>query len=590
MRLAVIDRELCNPDKCNKECYRFCPGVRMGEKTVTFEEGIPIISEVLCTGCGICVKKCPFKAIKIVNLPEALEHDLIHQYGPNGFRLFRLPIVKFGRVLGIVGRNGTGKTTAVNILSGKLNPNFGKEKEATVEEVLEYFRGTILHDYFKMLYDKRIRVSLKPQPVYLLPRVVKGKVKSLLSKVDERGKLDEVVERLDLKEALNRDVKELSGGELQRLAIAATSLKDAHVYIFDEPSSYNDVYQRLRLAKFIRGFLSERKAVIVVDHDLAFLDYLSDEVSVVYGDPGAYGIFSRPESVRTGINVFLDGYIPADNVRFRDRSITFEKRTPPKATIDEGYIITEYTKLVKELNGFTLTVEPGKINRGEVIGILGPNAIGKTTFVRMLVGELEPDSGEFLVQAGELSYKPQYLSHDFEGTVRDFLFKAGGNDAFSEFNMSSLIHPLGLDKLMERNVKDLSGGELQKLYVTACLIKDADVYLLDEPSAFIDVEDRLTLATAINRYIKMRGKTGVVVDHDLILVDCVSDRIMVFDGEPGVNGVAHTPTDKRSGFNMFLKDVGITIRREPKTGRPRINKEGSRLDRLQKEKGEYFYE
>ncbi len=561
----------------------------MEEQTIVFKGNKPIINEVLCTGCGICVKKCPFGAIKIINLPEELSTDLIHQYGPNGFRLFRLPIIKPGKVMGIVGRNGIGKTTAINILSGKLMPNFGREREATKEEVLEYFRGTQMQKYFKSLYDGLLKVSLKPQPVFLLPRVVKGRVSKLLRRVDERGLLDVISQKLGLTTALNKDIEELSGGELQRLAIAAASLKDADVYFFDEPSSYNDVYERLKIARFIRSLVSEKRAVVVVDHDLAFLDYLSDEVIVVYGDPGAYGIFSKPESVRKGINIFLDGYIPTDNIRFREMRIMFEKRAPLTTTVQEE-IAVEYTDLEKRWDKFTLKAESGRIYKGEVIGILGPNATGKTTFIRILAGEIKPDRGEFMVERTALSYKPQYLTQDYDGTVEEFILEKSEKNSISDFDTKSLIKPLNLEKLLERKIVDLSGGELQKTYIATCLMRDADIYLLDEPSAFIDVEDRLRLATAINRYIKLRGKTGVVVDHDLILADSVSDRIIVFDGKPGVNGHAYGPLDKRNGFNRFLKRVGITIRRDPHSGRPRINKEGSRLDRIQKEKGEYFYE
>ncbi|MFQ5710967.1 MAG: ribosome biogenesis/translation initiation ATPase RLI [Candidatus Geothermarchaeales archaeon] len=589
MRIAVVDRDVCNPEKCQRECYRFCPGVRMGERTIEFDgDGYPVINEVLCTGSGICVKKCPFKAIKIINLPDQLSEDLIHQYKPNGFRLFRLPNVSNGTITGIVGKNGTGKTTALKILFGSMKPNFGGEREATEEEVLEYFRGTSLHNYFKGLYDGQIKVALKPQAVYLIPNIAKGRVGELLRETDERDVLEEVVEDLSLKETLDKEVRDLSGGELQRVAIAAASLKDSSVYLFDEPSSFNDVYQRMAVAKYIRKLASDGRAVLVVEHDIAILDYMSDAISVVYGEPGAYGIFTRPEGVRVGINIFLDGYIPRDNIRFRGHSIEFEKKSPlsppPKQTI-----IIENTELVKKWQEFELRAEPGEIYKGEVLGILGANATGKTTLVRMLSREVKPDSGELMVEVEGLSHKPQYIQTDFEGTVEQFLLDRVGPKALSGQAQSLLIKPLNMTKLFERKVSDLSGGELQKLQIMACLLDEADVYLLDEPSAFIDVEDRLTIASAINRFIKSQDKTGIVVDHDLILVDLVADRITVFDGEPGVKGYASPPMGKRDAFNRFLKSVGVTVRRDPRNGRPRINKPDSRLDRGQRSRGEYFY-
>ncbi len=561
----------------------------MGEKTIIFgDDGKPIISEELCRGCGICTKRCPFNLIIIINLSEELKEDKIHQYGPNGFRLYKLPIPRKGAIVGLIGKNGTGKTTALNILSGKIKPNMGLiENPPDWDVIIDHFHGTELKDHFEKICNKELIVSFKPQTVYDLARFWKDDSLSLLKMFDEKGAINELIENLNLKECLHKPIKELSGGELQRLAVAICALKNADIYFFDEPSSYNDVYQRLSVAKVISSLAKQGKSVLLVEHDLTILDYLSDYVHILYGDPGAYGIVSGVMSARVGINALLDGYLPAENIRFRDNPITFDVFAPIGDSLQTPNII-EYTDLLKSYPTFKLKVSRGSLKEGEIIGILGGNALGKTTFMRIIAGEEKTDEGEVKCKA-RISYKPQYLYSESDEGVKTFLDKVSKGDLETSLIQSSIINPLRVNKLYDKSLKDLSGGELQKVAVTACLLREADVYALDEPSAFMDVEDRIAFAKAVQRFIKAQGKSAIIVDHDVQLIDIVSDSLMIFTGEQGVRGEATSPIEKEKGMNIFLKDLGITYRRDVDTGRPRVNKPGSKLDREQKEKESYYY-
>lgn len=588
MRVAVIDYDKCNPDKCGHFlCERVCPVNRMGGEAIIIDEENykPIIQEASCTGCGICVHKCPFNAITIVNLPEQLGEDCVHRYGVNGFVLYRLPVIKEGMVVGILGPNGIGKTTAVKILAGQLLPNLCGDNDSW-DNVIKAFRGNELQNYFEKLKNKEITPVVKPQYVDLIPKVVKGKVRDLLKRADERGIFNKVVKELELENILDREIQQLSGGELQRVAIAAAVLRDADFYFFDEPSSYLDIRQRLKAARFIRRLAEEGKSVLTVEHDLAVLDYLSDIIHVVYGKPGAYGIFSMPKGTRVGINIFLDGYLPDENVRFRPYEIRFTKLSERKG--QAGEVLVEYPHLVKDYESFKLEVEGGELYKGEVVGIVGPNGIGKTTFVKMLAGVEEPTEGKVEWEL-KVSYKPQYIKADYEGTVFELLSKIDASKLMSSFYKTELLNPLGIPELYDKSVNELSGGELQRVAITACLLRDADLYLLDEPSAYLDVEQRLAVSRAIRHLMEKNEKTALVVEHDVLMIDYISDRLIVFEGEPGRFGQATKPMGMREGMNRFLASVGITFRRDPDTGRPRANKEGSVKDREQKEKGEYYY-
>ncbi|HEY7368134.1 MAG TPA: ribosome biogenesis/translation initiation ATPase RLI [Nitrosopumilaceae archaeon] len=590
-RVAVLDRELCQPKKCGLECIKYCPVNKSGADCIILNEEIKKaqIDENICNGCGICVKVCPFDAITIVNLATELSKDKVHQYGINSFRLYKLPTPTKGEVVGLLGRNGMGKSTVVNILSGNLKPNLGKYDEPPEwDDILKYYSGTELKSHFEKIKDGNIKASIKPQQVYNIAEVFDGTTKDLLEKFDERGISNALVKELGLTNSLKNNLKELSGGELQRLAVAVTASKDADFYFFDEPSSYNDVFQRTSVARVIHGLAKIGKSVMVVEHDLTLLDYLSDYIDVLYGEPAAYGIVSGVLSTKVGINVFLDGYLPNENVRFRDKKFTFDASSSTTDEFQAGDEIISYPLLEKKFPAFSVTIEPGQVRKGEVLGIMGANALGKTTFMKMIAGVEKPDSGEINKKV-KIAYKPQYLTNDIDVEVVALLEKANGSQIEGSIEEEQIIEPLKIKKLYNKSVKNLSGGELQKVAVAACLLQKADVYALDEPSAFLDVEDRIAIAKFIQKFVRSYAKSAIIIDHDLQLMDLISDSMVIFEGTSGIQGHATSPLPKTKAMNKFLRSLEITFRRDEKSLRPRVNKTDSRLDKSQKESGNFYY-
>jgi len=572
------------------ECIKYCPVNKSGADCIILNEQInkAQIDEDICNGCGICVKVCPFDAITIINLATELGAEKIHQYGQNSFRLYKLPTPKKGEVVGLLGRNGMGKSTVINILSGNIKPNLGNyENPPDWDEILKYYSGTELKSHFEQIKNNQIKVSIKPQQVYQVSQAFDGTGKELLEKYDERGVTNQLIKELGLENSVDQSLKELSGGELQRLSVAVAASKDADFYFFDEPSSYNDVFQRIKVAKSIQNLTKIGKTVMVVEHDLTVLDFLSDYIEVLYGESAAYGIVSSVLSTKVGINVFLDGYLPNENVRFRDKKFIFNASSST-GKFQEGNYITTYPALEKKYPSFSVKIEPGNVRKGEVVGILGANALGKTTMMKMIAGVEKPDSGT-IDKKVKIAYKPQYLKSDTDVEVVSVLEEANGNQIEGSQEEEQIIEPLKIKKLYNKSIKNLSGGELQKVAIVTCLLQKVDLYALDEPSAFLDVEDRIAVAKFIQKFVRSYGKSAIIIDHDLQLMDLISDTVIMFEGVSGLEGHATSPLSKSEAMNRFLRSLDISFRRDEKSLRPRINKLDSRLDKQQKETGNFYY-
>jgi len=593
-RLAIVNEDLCRPNSCSLECKRACPVNRIGKQCIVIEKHSKI-SETLCIGCCACQKKCPFKAISIINLPSDLTTECSHRYGPNSFKLHRLPVPKIGKVLGLVGTNGIGKSTALQILSGRLKPNLGNfENEPDWSGILKNYRGSELHGYFTKILENRIVVSNKIQYIDKVPKILKKRFKNdeltvneVINEMDQVNKKKYYIEKMCLEHILTRKLDELSGGELQRFCIAVACMQNAQSFIFDEPSSYLDVRQRLTAAKEIRNMANDNNYVLVVEHDLAILDLMSDYGSVLYGMSGAYGVVTAPQSIKAAINIFLDGFIPTENMRFRESALKFNLQEIEEDK-KEKMSHYSYPAISKQYENFKLKIDAGVYSQSQIVVFLGENGMGKSTFVNLIAGIIKSDQNTDFI-GFEVSLKPQKIMPKHRGSVRDYLnLKIRGSMMDSSFQ-NEIVKPLCIDYILDQDISSLSGGELQRIAIITCLGKEADIYLLDEPSAFLDSDQRICIAKIIKKFIYGKKKTAFIVEHDLIVGTYLADRVVVFQGTPGIESVATPPMDLAQGMNTFLKGLDVTFRRDPDNFRPRVNKPDSSKDREQKENNSYFF-
>lgn len=439
------------------------------------------------------------------------------------------------------------------------------------------------------MLEDNLKAVIKPQYVDQIPKAIKAadkRVGTLISGRAQLGNLDEILDDLDLRQIFDREVTQLSGGEMQRFAIGSVCAQKADVYMFDEPSSFLDVKQRLNAGRIIRSLLRPDDYVIVVEHDLSVLDYLSDFICVLYGRPAVYGVVTMPYSVREGINIFLDGNIPTENLRFREESLQFRTSEAGEDYSTDKSRAYAYPAMEKTMGNFHLSIQPGDFTDSEIIVMMGENGTGKTTFCKMLAGALKPDGGKTVPQMN-ISMKPQTITPKFQGTVRQLFFKKIKAAFLNPQFQTDVYKPLKMDDFIDQEVQNLSGGELQRVAIVLALGIPADIYLIDEPSAYLDSEQRIVASRVIKRFIMHSKKTAFIVEHDFVMATYLADRVIVFDGKPSIDARAQTPESLLTGCNKFLKSLDVTFRRDPNSYRPRINKYNSQMDQEQKLSGNY---
>lgn len=188
--------------------------------------------------------------------------------------------------------------------------------------------------------------------------------------------------------------------------------------------------------------------------------------------------------------------------------------------------------MIKKLGPFELDIREGTFSNSQIIVLLGENGTGKTTFVKILAGMDKEKLAE--IPEMKVSFKPQTIAPKFEGTVKDLLYAKIKNVWETNILFKTHVYkPMNVDQIFNQEVQKLSGGELQRVALLVALGKPADVYLIDEPSAYLDCEQRIVTAKSIKRFIMHCHKTAFIVEHDFIMATYLADKVIVYEGEPG---------------------------------------------------------
>lgn len=567
-RIAIVDYNKCKSTKCQFECGLICPSNKQSKQCIVLEDIENIgkkakIGVEFCTGCGLCVKKCPYGAIVITNLPKELSQDkLLYSYGENSFRIYKYPSIKKGHSIGILGANGLGKSTILKILSNEIKVNN------------KMFVGDEMYKYMNLLANNKLTIAYKPQDIEKYRFIEK----SVMDFIKENNfENSQYIQKLQLEHLFDRKISQLSGGELQRLLIAMTCSQDANSYIFDEPCAFLDIKQRIKVSNYISEKITPDNYLLCVEHDLCILDSMTDNTLCLYGETNCYGVITSIQSTRNAINSYLDGYFKAENMKFRDEPVSFHKYLIENNN-SNNQILFEYADFEIKYEKFNLNAKGSKINSAEITLLIGENGTGKTSYITKISKDQNLVTS-IKFQNPYIKYKKtvyEYLEENINSKLADALF------------VTNIIKKLNIDKLYDVEVSSLSGGQMQKLSIITCLGKDANLYLLDEPSAFIDIEDRCVLSKILKQFVYDNKKSMFIIEHDITLATNIANKVIVFDGEPGKYCYGSQQYNLSEGINMFLKNMNITMRKDKISGRPGINKLDSQKDIEQKKEGKYY--
>ncbi|WZZ55387.1 hypothetical protein YC2023_055494 [Brassica napus] len=501
------------------------------------------------------------EARQVTNVANDVPLDIpTHRYGPGSFDIHGLPNLYLGTVVGLLGGKSTGKTTCLKILAGQLKPNLGRfEDPPEWDEIIDHFDTEHIRTYLTRLQTNTLNVALKSQDLTVYRSSLTVRTSLEESKGTGFDSMEELIEDLDMTSMLDTCVTDLSDAELQRFAIASTIVQMADVYLFDEPTIFLDARQKYQVARVILSVVKPDRYVCITDNDMSVLDLVCDHI-----------LYTGEETT--------SGEVHLDHYPLTLEELSEEIVTPPTYRYPET--------VVKGFGTFSLHVMGGDLRSSEITVVLGNMHTGKTLFLewlnRISVGQ-------------DFSHKDQKMikcenRHD---TVATHLYRLIRFSSLDRVFQELVLKPLGIVKILDKRIKEVSQSTLQKIAIATCLgqvahLEGARVFLLDEPSIHLDARERVIAAQTIKRFIAYSRKAALVVEQDFMMATYLADRVIVVQGEPGVQSTVNSPVLMSNGVNQYLSDLNITCRTNRFTSLARMNKPRSVEDEEQKTGGHFF--
>ncbi|MFN3917107.1 MAG: ABC-F family ATP-binding cassette domain-containing protein [Flavobacteriales bacterium] len=538
-----------------------------------------------------------------------------------------------GQKVGLIARNGSGKTSLLKIISGKDVADSGNvvwRKETTVsylEQEEEFKEGTCIEDFIFNINNPQLDIiKAYYQAVEANDETALGE---LYMKLDElnawetENRVNEILSRLNLYEIRKQDVSSLSGGQQKRLSLAKVLIENADFIILDEPTNHLDLQMVMWLEDYL---IRSKQTIFMVTHDRYFLDNVCDEIQELdngemYKYKGNYSYYLEKRAERKMIEMAnvdkaqnlmrkeLDWVRRMPKARttksksrldaFADLKEKAKRKTEEKAPEIEvkmsrlGSKIIEMHKVSKGFSGKKILYQFSYVfKRNERISITGPNGSGKSTFINLITGEIQPDTGK-IVQGETVvfgHYKQEGIKLSEEKRVIELIKDiaeviplAGGktllpSQLLERFNFPSHQHYTYVSKL--------SGGEKRRLYLLTVLMKNPNFLILDEPTNDLDI---FTLQ-ALEEYLDNYDGCLVVISHDRFFMDRLCDHLFVFKGDGEIKDFPGNYTQFREyekEQEQLKKDKTEATNFSPKNNEPKITKTDEKRKLSYNEKKEY---